>query len=92
MIPLTPVYEWTDQKIKAHVFLCYVALIMVRALELIALRKGLNITFSKLLEEAEEIRVGIVKNGRNMNYCFERTTAQQQKIMNLFDLHDFFTF
>lgn len=92
MIPLTPVYEWTDQKIKAHVFLCYVALVMVRALELVAMRKGLNITFSKLLEEAEEIRVGIIKNGGSMNYCFERTSASQQKIMNIFDLHEFFTF
>jgi len=92
MVPITPIYEWTDQKIKAHVFLCYVALVMVRALELVALQKGLSITFSKLLEEAEEIRVGLVKNGRSMNYCFERTTAPQQKIMNIFDMHEFFTF
>lgn len=92
MVPLTPVYEWTDQKIKAHIFLCYVALVMVRALELVAMRKGLNTTFPKLLEEAEQIRVGIIKNGRNMKYCFERTTTTQQKIMNTFNLHEFFTF
>lgn len=92
MIPISPVYEWTDQNIKAHVFLCFIALVVVRALELEARDKGLNMTFSRLLEEAEGIRIGMIADGRKVSYCFERTTPLQQSIMNAFGLHEFFIF
>lgn len=90
LVPITPVYEWTDQKIKAHVFLCYVALIIVRTLEFAARKKGMNITFSRLLKEAENIRVGLISDGKNAKYCFERMDMEQQKIMSAFGLQEFF--
>lgn len=92
LIPITPVHEWTDQKIKAHVFLCYVALVMTRTLEMLAEKKGMKMTFSKLLEEAEKIRISLVTDGTKADYCFERTTPLQQKIMNIFSLHEYAAF
>jgi len=92
LIPVTPVFEWTDQKIKAHVFLCYVALVMVRTLELMAEKKGLQMTFPKLLEEAGKIRLGLLTDGAKAEYCFERTTPLQQKIMDMFSLREYAAF
>lgn len=92
LVPITPVYEWTDQKIKAHIFLCYLALILVRMLEYMARKKEMHITFSKLLKEAKNIRVGLVSDGKKAKYCFERMDMEQQKIMSAFDLHEFFHF
>lgn len=90
MVPITPIYEWTDQKIKAHIFLCYLALILVRMLEYDARKKEMHITFSKLLKEAKNIRVGLVSDGKTAKYCFERMDVEQQRIMSAFDLQEFF--
>ena len=89
MIPITPIYEWTDQKIKAHIFLCFVALVIARVLEYISKQKGLNITFSRLLETAENIRIGLLTDGKKAKYCLEQMTVEEQQLMGLFELHKY---
>lgn len=92
MIPITPTYEWTDQKIKAHVFLCFIALVLVRVLEFEARAMHINKTYTRLLEEAGNIRMGLVLDGKKAEYCFEQMTVEQQELMNLFGLHEFAKF
>lgn len=89
LIPITPIYEWTDQKIKAHIFLCFIALVMVRVLEFISRQKGVNIPFQRLLEDAENIRIGLLMDGKKTKYCFEQMTIPEQKLMGSFDLHEY---
>lgn len=90
LIPITPCYEWTDQKIKAHVFLCFIGLVLVRTLEFVSVKKGLTSTFSSLLEEAGNIRMGLLTDrNRKVNYCFEQMTVREQQIMSMFGLHEF---
>lgn len=89
LIPITPIYEWTDQKITAHIFLCFIALVMVRVLEFISKEKGIDIPFQRLLTEAKNIRLGLLMDGKKADYCFEQMTMQEQKLMGLFDLHEY---
>ena len=81
-----------DQKIKAHVFLCFIALVLVRVLEFEARAMKINKTYTRLLEEAGNIRMGLILDGKKAEYCFEQMTVEQQELMNLFGLHEFAKF
>ena len=72
MIPITPIDEWTDQKIKAHIFLCFVALVIARVLEYLSKQKGLNITVPRLLETAENIRIGLLTDGKKATIVWSK--------------------
>ena len=78
-----------DQKIKAHVFLCFIALVLVRVLEFEARAMHINKTYSRLLEEAGNMRMGLILDGNKAEYCFEQMTVEQQELMTLFGLHEF---
>ena len=49
LISLTPIYHWTDQKIRVHAFMCVLALLLLNLLERELSMKGLNLSLSKIM-------------------------------------------
>ncbi|MFZ5340619.1 MAG: hypothetical protein ACOZBG_02900, partial [Candidatus Micrarchaeota archaeon] len=88
LIPLKPVYHWTDQKIKAHVFLCMVALLFAKVLEFIC-RGKINGDFRKILDFASTIRLAFVQRDGIPKLVFEELEPKQQLFMEAFSLSRF---
>ncbi|MFZ5340969.1 MAG: hypothetical protein ACOZBG_04690, partial [Candidatus Micrarchaeota archaeon] len=88
LIPLKPVYHWTDQKIKAHVFLCMVALLFAKVLEFIC-RSKINGDFRKILDFASTIRLALVQRDGTPKLVFEELEPKQQSFMEAFSLSRF---
>ncbi len=87
LVPLKPVYHWTDQKITAHVFLCMVALLFAKTLEFICKNKVKG-NFRQILDFASGIRLALVQKGKP-TLVFEELTPEQQALMEAFSLSRF---
>lgn len=88
LIPIKPVYHWTDQKIKAHVFLCMVALLFAKTLEYIC-RHKITGDFRQILDFASTIRLALVQREGRPKLVFEEMDARQQALMEAFSLSRF---
>lgn len=85
LIPIKPVYHWTDQKIKAHIFLCMVALFFAKTLEHMC-RGKVTGSFRDILEFAGTVRIALVQREGNPQLVFEDMTLKQQALMETFSL------
>jgi len=92
LVAFTPLWHWTDQKIRVHAFLCVMALLLLRLLELEARRAGLTLEAAALMETLAGIRectllYGQKKAGRpRVVRTLTRCDAQQQQLFNLLGL------
>ncbi len=91
LIPLKPVFAWTDQKIKAHIFLCMVALLFAKVLEHICKDK-IKGDFRRILDFASTIRLALVYRNGKPKLVFEELEPSQQKLMEMFSLSHFAEF
>jgi len=57
-----PIYHWTDQKIRVHIFLCLLGLTLTVILQKELLNRGLNISKNKLMDELHGIRESWIKS------------------------------
>jgi transposase len=87
LIPIKPVYHWTDQKIKAHVFLCMISLLFARIIEHLCKGKFEG-NFRSILDFASTIRLALVKKEK-LTLVFEEMTPEQQRFMEEFSLGRF---
>lgn len=88
LIPIKPVYHWTDQKIEAHIFLCMVALLFARILEYVC-RGKIKGSFRQILDFAGSIRIALVYRDNKPKLVFEELDAKQQALMETFSLSRF---
>ncbi|MBI5393187.1 IS1634 family transposase [Candidatus Woesearchaeota archaeon] len=88
LIPIKPIYHWTDQKIKAHVFLCMVSLLFARMLEHMCKSK-IKGDFRHILEFASSIRIALVQKDGKPKLIFEELDVNQQGLMEAFSLSSF---
>lgn len=88
LIPIKPVYHWTNQKIKAHIFLCMVSLLFARILEHICKEKAEG-NFRQILDFAGTIRLALVQREDKPKLVFEEMDASQQALMEAFSLSRF---
>ena len=56
-VSLRPVFHYNPQRIKAHVFICYLALFLRNLLDLILKAKDIDLTPNKALKKAKKIRI-----------------------------------
>ncbi|MDH5415436.1 MAG: IS1634 family transposase [Flavobacteriaceae bacterium] len=87
LIPVTPIYVWTDESIRVHVFLCVVGLLFMRYF--LWKMKDLGVSDKELLEALENIRVALVSNQENMKkpkMMVEEMDAIQSRIFSRFDM------
>ena len=53
---MRPIFHQKTHRVQAHIFICFLALVMYKSLELWMASKGLGNSPTKLLEEFKEIR------------------------------------
>lgn len=87
-ISFTPMYHWTDQKIRVHAFICVLGLLLLRLLEFKAsLDKKTLMSIPALLEELSDIKEAIVLQGdmstsRMISHC----SSVQKKLAQTYGL------
>lgn len=89
----SPMYHWTDQKIRVHAFYCVLALMLSSVLQREVWQKGEQLSLPRLLEELGSIRETLVIYPRQKGQhqprsatCLTRMTPLQQKLFSLLDL------
>ena len=56
-IRTTPMFCWTDPKIKAHMFICVVALVIKCVVRELLLQKGIQLSHAKIKKNLERVRL-----------------------------------
>ena len=57
---IRPQFHWTDQKIRVHVFICLLSLMLGRILELKARQLGRKESLTKLMDKLGKVRLALV--------------------------------
>lgn len=87
LIPITPIYVWTEDSIRVHVFLCVVGLLFMRYF--LWRMKDLEESDKDLLKALEGIRVALVANSGNIKevkLVVEEMDRIQSRIFSRFDM------
>jgi len=87
VIRLRPVHHQTDGKVRAHVTICVLALLLSRLIEKRLERAGTKLTISKLIEHLEPTRLGLLVNGSS-RYTVTETTESVKKILAALKMED----
>ena len=89
----SPMFHWTDSKIRVHAFYCVLALTLSSVLQREVWNKGEALSITRLLEKLGEIRETLViyprHQGQRQNHtatCLTRMDALQQRLFSLLDL------
>ena len=89
----SPMFHWTDSKIRVHAFYCVLALTLTSALQREVWHKGEQLSINRLLEELGGIRETLVvyprRQGQRQNptaTCLTRMNPLQQRLCSLLDL------
>jgi len=88
LISFTPIYHWTDQKIRVHAFMCVLALLLLNLLERELSIKGLNLSLSKIMHQLERIKEIILFYPKRMKVVkkISRRSEVQQRIYDILNL------
>ena len=79
-VPFSPVYHWTDQKIRVHAFICVIALLLVKVMHMLMIKNTeLRMNIPTVLEELNDIRVIILIY--SISTC-EKMLSGMSKIQN----------
>ena len=90
LIPVKPVYVRKDVKIRAHVFLCVMGLLLHNYL--LHLIDDQEITIQNLAHNLEKIRMGLVYNGKgekNAEFVIEEMNKETAEIFTKLQLGDY---
>lgn len=74
---LRPVHHWTEDRIKAHVFICVLALQIERLMR----NRLKTFSVSKALDRLRRIKVGEIKIGNTAKLLATEVTAEQKAIL-----------
>lgn len=90
VIKLRPVYHYTDPKVRAHVTLCMMALLMERTLERRLRQAGHKETAASCFEELGECRLNLLRVAPEQPaiYAVTDATAEQRAILKSLRLTD----
>lgn len=85
LIPLKPMYVWKDTKIRAHVFLCVMGLLLYNYLLLKIKRPGLSLPH--LSEELDKIRLALVSDDiKHIEFVIENLNRETADLFSRLDL------
>ena len=89
----SPMFHWTDSKIRVHAFYCVLALMLSSVLQREVWRKGERLSIHRLLEELGRIRETLViyprRQGQRQHptaVCLTRRNPLQQRLFSLLGL------
>ena len=83
-VSLRPVFHYNPQRIKAHVFICYLALFLRNLLDLILKAKDIDPTPNKALKKAKKIRITEVYF-QDSEYTFWIPNHIDPEVQKIFD-------
>jgi len=87
LIPLKPMYVRTDSKIRAHVFLCVMGLLLYNYL-LLKINKP-DLSVPRLSEELDKIRLSLVSDDvKHTEFVLENLNRETADLFNKLDLVD----
>lgn len=94
----SPMFHWTDSKIRVHAFYCVLALLLTSLLQRELAQKGADLSANRLLEELGGIRETLVVYPRRQGQrqspaatCLTRMNDQQQRLFSLLNLQRYAT-
>jgi hypothetical protein len=89
LVELRPIHHRSDPKVRAHVCICVLALLLLRALD--GRLKPAKVSSAAALETLEAVRLNLLLEGKTPFYTVTRTNAQARallKTLGLIDLAD----
>jgi len=89
----SPMFHWTDSKIRVHAFYCVLALLLTSLLQRELARQGESHSLNRILEELGDIRETLVIYPRRQGQrssptatCLTRMNSLQQRLFSLLNL------
>jgi len=79
---LRPVHHWTEERIKAHVFICVLALQIERLMR----NRLKTLSVNKALDRLRRIKIGEIKVGDTTKLLATEVTVEQKEIMRKLSL------
>lgn len=79
-LDIRPMFHWSPDRIKAHVFICFLALQMTVFFELRL--KSLSMTFESAVEKLRQMHVIDWRSSHSKHKAITTTTAEQSEIFN----------
>lgn len=76
-----PMFHWTDQRIKGHLVMCYIALVLLRFIE-----KKSGLTENEIRNTLGKMQLLKVKSGSNIFWMRSKQTTQAEKLMTSLEL------
>jgi transposase len=91
VVSFSPMFHWTDQKIRVHVFYCVLALAVAHLLRRQAAQAGLHLSVRELLSTLAGIQETVLlyqgQRGRpRARHVLTDMDPTQQRLYDLFDL------
>ncbi|MEA3296978.1 MAG: IS1634 family transposase [candidate division Zixibacteria bacterium] len=88
LIPLKPMYVWKDSKIRAHVFLCVMGLLLYNYLLLKINKPGLSLP--RLSEKLDTIRLSLVSDDiKHADFVIEALDRDTAELLSRLDLSSY---
>lgn len=85
LIPLKPMYVWKDSKIRAHVFLCVMGLLLYNYLLIKVNKPGMSLP--RLSEELDRIRIALISDDiKHAEFVIEELDREAAALFNRLDL------
>ena len=89
LIRFRPIRHYTDSKISAFAFCCVVALMLMKAVELLCIEAGLKMSPELIKEELTDIKaITLVYSPKDVQMEITRRSSVQQKLWDLFRLEE----
>lgn len=85
---LRPVHHHTDRKLRAHVTLCVLALLLSRLIEQRLKEAGKKHSLSDLAERLEPVRLDLLKHSKNKYYAATHPTEDIEKILSCLNMEE----
>jgi len=95
-VSFSPVFHWTDQKLRVHAFYCILALMLSSLLQRNAAHAGIQLTIPALYEQLWEVKEIVTlhppesKSGRGRlraEYLLSERSPLQDKLCNIFNIY-----
>lgn len=82
---MRPLYHWTDQKIRVHMFLCLLSLVLTGVMQKIYSQNGYELSKQQMLNELTGIREGWIKDpeGKTVNRKLEEMSFVQTGVWEI---------
>ena len=85
-IDLRPIYHWTEERVRAHIFICVLAYLVEICIEIKLKRAGLEMSARKALDTLSEIKL-VDQEIDGMKLCtYSQPSAQSRRIINALGL------